>query len=167
MTDEDMKRIVQECFDELETDSSGGWYKGQRESPAPTRGEKPVSGQKKMQSSIFGYGGSLGSLNMLQEESDEFETVLESDLGAIGCSWKAAGVSRPLHSVSKVAGPPGGIKNSTQDVLFNNGICVVVPPGVVAEVLKRVTPVASYAREADLYVGDMITSSFRRQGPQA
>jgi hypothetical protein len=218
MTEEDMKRIVQECFDELESGSNGDQYR-------PMRGEKPVSGQKRMQSSIFGYSGSLGSLSMLQEESDEndyvcsvtqvrvrpamdsgscdnvidpddlpegcvvvpnttgkhfrgandsvienfgdVETVLESDLGAIGCSWKAAAVSRPLHSVSKVAGPPGGIKNSKQDVLFNNDICVVVPPGIVTEILKRVTPVAQYAREGNLYVGDMVMSSFRRQGPQA
>ena len=108
-----------------------------------------------------------GANDSVIENFGDVETVLESDLGAIGCSWKAAGVSRPLHSVSKVAGPPGGPKNSKQDVLFNNDVCVVVPPGIVAEILKRVTPVAQYAREGNLYVGDMIMSSFRRQGPQA
>ena len=101
------------------------------------------------------------------ENYGDVGTVLESDLGAVGCGWKAAAVSRPLHSVSKVAGPPGGIKNSKQDVLFNNDICVVVPPGIVAEILKRVTPVAQYAREGNLYVGDMVMSSFTRQGPKA
>ena len=63
--------------------------------------------------------------------------------------------------------PSGGIKNSKQDVLFNNDVCVVVPPGIVAEILKRVTHVAAYAREDSLYVGDVILSSFARQGPKA
>jgi len=101
------------------------------------------------------------------ENFGDVEPILESDLGAIGCGWKAAAVSRPLHSVSKVAGPPGGIKNSKQDILFNNDVCVVVPPGIVAEILKRVTPVASYAREGNLYVGDMVLSSFTRHGAKA
>jgi hypothetical protein len=108
-----------------------------------------------------------GANDNVIENFGDVETILESELGAIGCGWKAAAVSRPLHSVSKVAGPPGGIKNSKQDVLFNNDICVVVPPGIVAEILKRVTPVAQYAREGNLYVGDMVMSSFTRQGPQA
>ncbi len=69
--------------------------------------------------------------------------------------------------MSRVAGPPGGLKNSKQDVLFNNDICVVVPPGIVVEILKRVTPVAQYAIEGTPYVGDMVLSSFHRQGPQA
>jgi len=37
----------------------------------------------------------------------------------------------------------------------------------VAEILKRVTPVAQYAREGNLYVGDVILSGFARQGPKA
>jgi hypothetical protein len=108
-----------------------------------------------------------GANDSVIENYGDVETILESDLGAIGCGWKGAAVPRPLHSVSKVAGPPGGIKNSKQDVLFNNDVCVVVPPGIVAEILKRVTPVASYAREGNLYVGDFVLSSFTRHGPQA
>ena len=107
-----------------------------------------------------------GANDSVIDNSGGVETGLGSDLGSSGCSWEAAGVSRPLHSVSKVAGRPEGIKHSRQIVLFNNGICVAVPPGTVAEILKRVTPVASYAGEGDLYVGDMTMSSFRRQGPQ-
>ena len=108
-----------------------------------------------------------GANDSVIENYGDVETILESDMGAISCGWKAANVSRPLHSISKIAGPPGGIKNSKQDVLFNNDICVVVPPGIVAEILKRVTPVAAYAREGNLYVGDLILSSFARQGPKA
>ena len=108
-----------------------------------------------------------GANDSVIENFGDVDTVLESPLGAIGCGWKAAAVSRPLHSVSKVAGPPGGIKNAKQDVLFNNDVCVVVPPGIVIEILKRVTPVAQYAREGNLYIGDMVLSSSPRQGPQA
>jgi hypothetical protein len=108
-----------------------------------------------------------GANDSVIENYGDVETILESDLGAISCGWKAANVSRPLHSLSKIAGPPGGIANSKQDILINNDVCVVVPPGIVAEILKRVTPVASYAREGNLYVGDMVLSSFPRQGPKA
>ena len=68
--------------------------------------------------------------------------------------------------MSKVCGLAGGLKNAKQDVVFNNNLCVVVPPGIVAEILKRVTPVAKYEREGNLYVCDMTMSSFRRQEPQ-
>ena len=54
-----------------------------------------------------------------------------------------------------------------QDVMFNNDICVVMRPGLVRELLKRIKPIAQYNREGNLYVGDMITSSFPRQGPEA
>ena len=66
-----------------------------------------------------------GATDSAIENFGDVGTILGSDLGAIGCGWKAAAVSRPLHSVSEVAGPPGGIQDSKQDVLFNNDICVV------------------------------------------
>ena len=72
-----------------------------------------------------------------------------------------------LYSIRQICGSAGGTVNSNQDVFFNNDVCVVFPPGIVAEILKRVTPVASYAREGNLYVGDMVLSSFHRQGPNA
>ena len=108
-----------------------------------------------------------GANDSIIENFGDVETILESDLGAISCGWKAANVSRPLHSISRVAGPPGGPKMSKQDVFFNNAFCVVVPPGIVAEILKRVTPVAAYAGEGNLYVGDMILSIFHRQGQES
>ena len=94
------------------------------------------------------------------------DTVLEGKAGTVGCTHQLANVSRPLHSVSKTCGPPGGAKNAKQDVLFNNDVCVVVPPGIVAEILKRVTPIAQYDREGNLYVGEMTMSPFHRQEPQ-
>ena len=245
MTEDEMKQIVKDCFDEMEKADgkhgaigatgpcAQGFWSDARVAEInrvmQDEKKKPVPGSRRMkfETNIFNYAGStssLGSLNMLLEESagdqlcsvtqvrvrpamdsgscdhvidpddlpqdcvvvpnttghhfrgannsvienfGDVETILESELGAISCNWKGAAVSRPLHSVSKVCGPAGGLKNSKQDVLFNNDICVVVPPGIVAEILKRVTPVAQYAREGNLYVGDMVLSSFHRQGPQA
>ena len=83
--------------------------------------------------------------------------------GEVGCSWNVAEVTRSLNSVSEVTGPfehPVGY----QDVLFNNKTCYVVPPGIVAEIMKRVKPVAEYPREGGLYLAEMTTSSFARQG---
>ena len=53
-----------------------------------------------------------------------------------------------------------------QDVMFNNDLCVVMPPGLVRELLKRIKPIAQYDREGNLYVGDMVMSGFTRQGPE-
>jgi len=92
-------------------------------------------------------------------------TKLSSEHGDVGCGWQLADVTRPLHSVSTVCGPqehPTG----KQDVLFNNKKCVVVPPGIVEEILKRVRPVAQYDRTGNLYVGEMTMSPFRRQEPE-
>ena len=105
-----------------------------------------------------------GANDSVIENYGTCETVLESDLGKVGCSWTLAGVPRSLRSVSAVAGPAGGPSKAKQDVLFNNDLCVVVPPGIVNEILKRVKPVARYDREGNLYAGEMTMSSFPRQG---
>ena len=52
------------------------------------------------------------------------------------------------------------------DVLFNNKVCVVVPPGVVDAVLRQIKPVARYHREGGLYIADFTLSDFARQGPK-
>ena len=107
-----------------------------------------------------------GANDTVIERYGSCDTILEGAAGTVGCTHQLANVSRPLHSVSRTCGPPGGIKNAKQDVLFNNDVCVVVPPGIVAEILKRDTPIAKYDREGNLYVGEMTMSSFRRQEPQ-
>jgi hypothetical protein len=107
-----------------------------------------------------------GANDSVIERFGHCDTILEGTEGTIGVTHQCANVSRPLHSVSKTCGPPGGAKNAKQDVLFNNDVCVVVPPGIVAEILKRVTPIAQYDREGNLYVGEMTMSSFHRQEPQ-
>ncbi len=108
-----------------------------------------------------------GANGSVIENYGDVETILGSDLGAISCECTAANVPRPLHSISRIAGPPVGIKDSKQDILFTNDVCVVVPPGIVAEILKRVTPVAAHAIEDNLYVGDLILSSVHRQSQKA
>ena len=106
-----------------------------------------------------------GANDTIIERYGSCETTLEGSAGTVGCTHQLANVSRPLHSVSRTCGPAGGAKNAKHDVLFNNDVCVVVPPGIVAEILKRVTPIAKYDREGNLYVGEMTMSSFHRQGP--
>ena len=95
------------------------------------------------------------------------ETKLEGDYGVVGCNWNLADVSRPLHSVSAVTGPKEGPPK--EDVLFNNQRCVVMPPGVVDEILKKYNPVMEYPREGNLYIGEMEMSAmdFGRQGLDA
>ena len=75
-------------------------------------------------------------------------------------------MGRALHSVSAVCGPEE-MEVGKQDVLFNNKLCVVMPPGIVAAILKRIKPVAEYPREGNLYVGEVVVSSFTRQGQAA
>ena len=90
------------------------------------------------------------------------DTVLETEDSKVGCGWALADVSRPLHSTSQICGPEDG--PGKQDVLFNNKICVVVPPGVVDAVLKQVKAITKYKRTGNLYTAKMAMSSFRRQG---
>ena len=106
-----------------------------------------------------------GANNARIERYGTCKTRLESEHGAVGCDWDLADVSRPLHSVSQVTGPEGG--PSKTDVLFNNRLCVVVPPGIVDEILKKVKPLAQYNREGNLYLADMTMSAFGRQGQEA
>ena len=46
-----------------------------------------------------------GANDSVIENCGDVETVLGSDLGATSCGWKAANVPRPLHSISRIAGP--------------------------------------------------------------
>ena len=90
-------------------------------------------------------------------------TMMESADGKVGCGWTACAVTRPLHAVSKIAGPEDG--PGVQDVMFNNRIGVVMPPGLVDLLLQHIKPVAKYPRRGNLYVGDFEASSFQRPGP--
>ena len=81
--------------------------------------------------------------------------------GKVGCQYKVADVTRSLHSVTQITGP---IDNAQHDVLFSNKVGVVVPPGVVDEILKKVKPIAKYPRKGNLYCATMSVSGFTRQG---
>ena len=105
----------------------------------------------------------VGASNEHIECHGSCDTVLQSDHGQVACEWKVADVSRALHSISKVAGPADG--PGDHDVLFNNRIGVVVPPGVVDLILKYVSPIMQYDREGGLYVAEVKMSGFPRPGP--
>ena len=102
------------------------------------------------------------------EKYGSCQTVLSSADTSIGCQWQMADVNRALHSVARVTGPKDG--PGKQDVLFDNEVCVVMPPGTVKEILKRIKPVMQYQREGNLYIAELsMTSmpSFQRQGQGA
>ena len=82
--------------------------------------------------------------------------------GSFGMRWNCAAVSRPLNSVSKIAGPMGPV--GKQDVLFDNNSCYVVQPGVVKAIMKVIKAVAEYPREGNLYLADLALTSFVGQG---
>jgi hypothetical protein len=90
-------------------------------------------------------------------------TLLQNEDTKVGCGWTACAVTRPLQSVTKIAGPEIG--PGVQDVMFNNRIGVVMPPGLLNMLLKHIKPVAKYPRRGNLYVGDFEVSSFPRPGP--
>ncbi len=103
-----------------------------------------------------------GANNAHIENFGSCRTRLTSARGDVGCDWRMADVSRPLHSVAKVTGPKGG--PGKQDVLFDNDKCFVVAPGTVKKIMKSIQAVAEYEREGNLYVADMTLSGFGRQG---
>ncbi len=91
-------------------------------------------------------------------------TMLRGKHGPIGCGWQVADVTRALHSVAVVCGP---IEAPEQDFLFCAGRGVIVPPGIVEQILKTVQPLAEYTREGNLYVAEMEMTSFTRQVEEA
>ena len=96
------------------------------------------------------------------EKFGECVTNIEGTHGQVGCRWNVADVTRPLHSVSQIAGPYEG--DGDHDILFNNRRCVVVPPGVVEALMEHVSPVAEYHRDGNLYLSDFTMSDFVRPG---
>ena len=107
-----------------------------------------------------------GANNSRIERYGSTQTILENSHGKVGCGWELCDVGRALHSVPTVCGPEE-MEVGKQDVLFNNKLCVVMPPGIVAAILKRIKPVAEYPHECNLYVGEVLVSGFTRQGQAA
>ncbi len=96
------------------------------------------------------------------ENYGQCDSILSGDLGQVLCKWNVADVARPLHSISKMAGPEDG--PGVHDILFNNKKGVVVPPGVVNAILEHIKPILQYDRKGGLYVAELTMSSFARQG---
>ena len=110
----------------------------------------------------------IGANDAHIEKYGSCKTVLTSTDTSVGCHWQMADVNRALHSVARVTGPRDG--PGKQDVLFDNEVCVVVPPGTVKEILKRIKPLMRYERQGNLYIAEVsMTSlpSFQRQGQGA
>ena len=79
-------------------------------------------------------------------------------------SWQVAAVTRPPSSVSQTCGPMGH-PTGHHDVLFNNKASYVVPPGAVAEIIKKSKPIAEFPCEGNLYLAERELSGFAGQAP--
>ncbi len=106
----------------------------------------------------------VGASNEHIECQGACDSLLSGAHGQVACKWQVADVARPLHSVSKTTGPAEG--PGLHDVLFNNRLAVVVPPGIVDKILEHITPLLQYDRQGGLYVAELTMSSFARQGRQ-
>ena len=82
--------------------------------------------------------------------------------GRVITDRQCADVGRALHSVSMTTGPADG--PGKHDVLFNNKRGVVVPAGVVDEILERISAIFEYIRRGGLYIADVTVSRFPRPG---
>ena len=101
-------------------------------------------------------------------------TIITDDQGRrVICPYNLADVSRPLNSVSSIAGPEdddeGPARVEGNDVLFSNKRGVVVPPGVVERVLAElklegIEPVLQWDRTGNLYCKEFNVEDFTRQG---
>ncbi len=107
-----------------------------------------------------------GANDSVIEKFGSCTTLMRDESGReVGCRWQVADVTRPLNAVSCITGPEEG--DAIHNVIFSNKRAVVVPPGILEQVLKHVTPVAEYWRNGGLYTAEMTMSSFTRQGPKA
>ena len=93
------------------------------------------------------------------------DTIAKTEHGEeVVCGWQVADVTRALQSISQVTGPEDG--EGIHEVLFTNKKGVVVPPGFVEEILKKVKPIIQYDRTGGLYVIEMTLSSCTRRRRQ-
>ena len=70
------------------------------------------------------------------KKSSKVTTLMENADGKVGCAWTACAATRPLHSASKIAGLEDG--PGLQEVMFDNHVGVVMPPGLVKILLKHI-----------------------------
>lgn len=97
-------------------------------------------------------------------------TIITDDEGRrVICPFNLADVSRPLNSVSSIAGPGSGDEGPSRaegnDVSFSNKRGVAVPPGTVERVLAELgEPTLQWDRTENLYCKDFIVEGFAWQG---
>ena len=106
----------------------------------------------------------VGANNSPIKRYGEAITKCRHARGSFGTAWQVAAVTRPLKSVSQTCGP---MEHPTghHDVLFTNKMSFVVPPGAVAEIIKKYKPIGEFPREGNLYLAELELSSFAGQGP--
>ena len=76
------------------------------------------------------------------------------------CGWSVAEVARPLHAVCKLTGT---VEEPKHEVLFTAGRAVVVPHGIVENLLKTEKFLMQYNRKGCLFVSKMTVSTFAGQ----
>ena len=86
------------------------------------------------------------------ERSGDCEILFPGRDSCVRSRWNLADVSRLLRSVSRITGPIDG--NGSQDVLFKQKVCVVVPQGIVDAIIRQIKPIALYWLEGKLYLAD-------------
>ena len=72
------------------------------------------------------------------------------------CAWSVAEVVRPLHVVCKITGI---VEEPKHDILLTDGRAVVVPHGIVENLLKTMKPLMHYDRKGGLFVAKMTVST--------
>ncbi len=87
----------------------------------------------------------------------EAQVRLQQEDGShITNTFQVLDVCRPLHSISMIA-------DSGHDMVFTKKCGIVVPEGVLDEVLARVKHIAEYPRAGGLYVAEMMVEAPRQQ----
>ena len=87
----------------------------------------------------------------------EAQVRLQQEDGShITNTFQVLDVCRPLHSISMIA-------DNGHDMVFTKKCGIVVPEGVLDEVLARVKHIAEYPRTGGLYVAEMMVEAPRQQ----
>ena len=103
--------------------------------------EKPADGSDPR--NFIGAGGDI-----IKNYGKARVALVQDDGKEISNVFHVADVCRPLHSVSTIC-------DNGHEMLFTNGVGVVVPAGALSQFLGQVRQVAKYPRSGGLYVSKM------------
>ena len=114
--------------------------------------EKPADGSEPR--NFIGAGG-----DMINNYGKAHVSLVQGDGKEISNIFHVADVCRPLHSVSTIC-------DNGHEMLFTNGVGVVVPAGALSQFLGQVRQVAKYPRSGGLYVSKMKVRKPKPSGPK-